>query len=162
MRVSVLILLMFVTIGIACSQVPGFDDYVIVEVEEIKSGYYSNYPEPGVIHKKIDVQSVFEEEWKNVHKGMNPIPEIPNINFDTRDVILLMLETKSSGGYGIDNLGVYENANQIEVRYSEVHPGDGCLTTQALTRPYTIVSIPRTEKDVLFMKKDTIINECNN
>lgn len=161
MRTLVLILLMMATVGMACSQVPGFNGNVIEEMEKIESDYYSNYPEPGEIQKKIDTQSVFEEEWKLVHEGMSPIPEAPMINFNTRDVILLMLETKPTGGFGIDSFEIYENDNQIGVRYSEVHPGDRCFTTQVLTRPYKIVSIPKTEKEILFQKEDTIINDCN-
>ncbi|MBD3615573.1 MAG: protease complex subunit PrcB family protein [Gracilimonas sp.] len=161
MRTLVLILLMTATVGMACSQVPGFNGYLMEEMEEIESGYFSNYPESGEIQKKIENQLVFEEEWKLVHEGMSPIPEVPKINFNTRDVILLMLETKPTGGFGIDNFEIYENDNQIGVRYSEVHPGDGCGTIQALTRPYKIVSIPKTEKDILFQKEETVINDCN-
>lgn len=161
MKGLVLIWTIIITMSVACSQIPGYEGTPMNNVEEIKSEYYSNYPEPGEIQKEITSQRVFEAEWNRVHEGMSPLPEVPSLNFEDREVILLMLDTKPSGGYGIDNLQVNENDTQIIVRYSEVRPGESCFTTQALTRPYKIFSIPQTEKEIQYLKSDPIVNECN-
>ncbi|MDZ7807067.1 MAG: protease complex subunit PrcB family protein [Gracilimonas sp.] len=161
MKFLAMILMMIVIMGLACSQIPGYEGVVMDDVKEIKSEYYSNYPEKGEITKRITEKEVFEMEWKMVHQGMKPIPELPGINFDERELILLMLDSKSSGGYGIDNLKLQTNENQLFVHYVESHPGSGCLTTQAITRPYKFISIPKSDKEVIFLKGDTVVNDCN-
>lgn len=145
------------TASAACSQFTDPDGGIEQEIKEIKLGHYSNYPEEGEIHKIISSEAEFSAEWEKTHKGTMPIPETPDINFDSRQVILLMLNTKSSGGYGIDNFKVYEDDSGIMVKYSEVHPGDDCITSRALTRPYKMVSFPKTDKTIRFEKGDTIL-----
>lgn len=158
---SALFLVMIFIFGTACSQIPDFGGEIMYSVEELESEYYSNYPEGGEITKKFASERVFEIEWKKVHQGMEPIPERPIVNFEERFVILVMLDTKPSGGFGFHEFTVHENADQYVVFYSEAHPGDGCFTTQALTRPYKFISVPDTEKEVKFVKGDTVLNHCN-
>lgn len=145
---------------VACSQVP-INGEVMDGVDEIESEYYSNYPEEGEITKRISSESVFEIEWEMIHEGMQPIPELPEVDFDERDLILVMLSTKPTGGYGIHQINVQENADQIVVQFAELHPGDNCITTQALTRPYKIISIPKSDKEVIFLKGDTVYRDCS-
>lgn len=161
MKLSAILIIMITTMGMACSQIPGYEGVEMDDVEIIESEYYSNYPEEGEITKKISSKEVFEIEWEMVHSGMNPVPELPEINFEERDLILLMLDTKPTGGYGIDHFEVYTSDHQITVQYAERHPGDNCFTTQALTRPYKFISIPKSDKEVKFLKGETVINDCN-
>lgn len=158
-----LLMILIMVMGIipaACSQVP-INGEVMDNVEEIESEYYSNYSEEGEITKKISSKEVFEIEWEMVHSGMDPVPELPEINFDERDIILLMMDTKPTGGYGIDHFKVHASDDQIAIQYAERHPGENCFTTQALTRPYKFISIPKSDKEVKFLKGETVINDCN-
>lgn len=160
MKFSAILVLMIATMGMACSQIPGYEGVVMNDVEEIKSEYYSNYSEEGNITKKISMKEVFKIEWELLHQGMDPVPELPAINFDDRDLILLMLDAKPSGGYGIENLKFQTNDEQLIIQYAESHPGSGCFTTQAITRPYKIISIPKADKEIVFLKGETVINDC--
>ncbi len=161
MKLSTMLIIMIGTMGMACSQIPEYEGVEIDDVVEIESEYYSNYPEEGSITKKISSEEVFELEWERVHRGMDPVPGLPEINFEERDLILLMLDTKPSGGYGIDQVRVQVNDEQLTVQYTEQHPGENCFTTQALTRPYTFISIPKSNKEVKFLKGKTVINDCS-
>lgn len=151
---------MIATMGMACSQIPADDGVEMDDVVEIESEYYSNYPEEGGITMKISSYAEFEAEWKKVHEGMDPVPELPSINFDERDLILLMLETKPTGGFGINEVTVLTNADQLTVQYSEIQPGAQCFTTQALTRPFTFISIPKSDKEIKFLKGEPVIRDC--
>ncbi|MEX0722920.1 MAG: protease complex subunit PrcB family protein [Gracilimonas sp.] len=161
MKFSVLFLVTIFSLGTACSQIPDFGGAIMNSVEELKSDHSSNYPVEGKITKTVTSEQVFKMEWEKVHEGMSPIPERPIVNFEERFVILVMLETKPTGGFGFDEFRVHENADQYVVFYSEAHPGDGCFTTQALTRPYKFISVPNTDKEVEFVKGDTVFNHCN-
>lgn len=131
------------------------------EMEIITSGHYSNYSDDGMVQKVITNQSKFKAEWKDVHTGVSPLPGTPSVNFDSRTVVLLMLEGKATGGYAIDEVSVVEQEFEIYVSYAEVQPGNGCVLTQAVTKPYTILSIPNTEKEINFIEKDPIVNNCS-
>lgn len=159
-RVIPIFLLMPLLI-VACSEIPGFGGNTVNEIETIKSGHYSNYPNDGKVQKVIDTQSEFNVEWEKVHSGVSPLPETPSVNFDSRTVVLMMLEEKPTGGYSIDEISVVEKESKVVVSYAEVQPGDDCMTTQALTKPYAILSIPNTGKEVRFIEKDPIANNCS-
>ncbi|MEX0844050.1 MAG: protease complex subunit PrcB family protein [Balneolaceae bacterium] len=146
---------------IACTQVPGFGDQLNGKFVEIKKGYYSNYPGEGEVQKVITSPSDFSNEWHKVFSSRSPEPEVPNIDFTDHQVILVMLETKSSGGFGITDFKVTESDSEVIISYSEVKPGKGCMVTQALTRPFYIASVPNNEKKVQFYKKDPVVNDCN-
>lgn len=161
MKLSAILIIMIATMGIACSQIPGYEGVEMDDVVEIESEHYSNYSEEGEITKKISSKEVFEIEWEMVHSGMEPVPELPDVNFDKRDLILLMMDTKPTGGYGIDLVSVQAKDEHLTVQYAEQHPGENCFTTQALTRPYKFISIPKSDKEVKFLKGETVINDCN-
>ena len=160
MKLVSMIITIAVAMGMACSQVSDNLALPVNDVEEIESAYYSNYPEEGEITKKITSRQEFDIEWDKTHEGMSPTPELPIVDFEERDVILLMLETKPTGGYGIDHYEILTNSDQFIIRFAESHPGEQCGTTQALTRPYKFISIPKSDKEIVFQKGKTVFHNC--
>ncbi|SMO38926.1 protease complex subunit PrcB family protein [Gracilimonas mengyeensis] len=131
-----------------------------LSVNMIESGQYSNHPQEGIIEKVISSSAEFRSAWEAVHTGRSPMPEIPEIDFEEQMVILVMLESKNSGGFDIDGFQVRKDTTGLVVEYAEVQPGSNCMTTQAISRPYRLVSFPKTGEDIRFEQQEPIINPC--
>ncbi len=56
----------------------------------------------------------------------------------------------TTGGYEIKVNKVVEEKNNILVYIEEISPDPQDIVTQALTSPYHIIKIERTEKDIIF------------
>jgi len=76
------------------------------------------------------------------------LEDVPAIDFKKNNVVALFLGQKSTGGYSIsiDSLIIKNNTTVIIVLKS---PPSGDIVSMALTAPYCIASIPKTDK-VLF------------
>lgn len=72
--------------------------------------------------------------------------EIPAINFKKNNVLFLHLGLKNSGGYTIDVEKIEFIDNQLEVYQKISTPLKGENVTMALTNPYCIVKVPKSEK----------------
>lgn len=162
MKFSTAVIIMIIAMGLSCSDSPAGEVGVVLEdVVEIEYGFNAHYyPQQGDVTKMISEEPVFQEEWEKVHQSMSPIPELPEVNFSERTLILLMIEGKPTGGYTIDGPQIRLVDDQIVVKYAEVHPGNNCGTTQALTRPYKFISIPKSDKEVVFQKGKTVFHDC--
>ncbi len=129
------------------------------KIEEIKSGNYIGYPAKGVIQKKITSQDSFKREWAKAYSELNPAPPLPDVDFEEKVVVMIMTETKSSGGYTINDISISKNQNATVISYKDVTPGDGCMTTQALTRPFVFLSTEKTDKPMHF-KRESVTEDC--
>ena len=160
MRQVVFIVTTIFTFITACSGLT--DNHLPLEdIEEIKSGHYSNYPGDDGVQRVIISNGVFEAEWEKVYTSSSQPPEVPVIDFENRTVVLLMLDHKPTGGYGIDDINLSYNHAEMVVRYSEVEPGPNCGTTQATTRPYVFISIPKLDGEVEIIKENIITTDCS-
>lgn len=90
-------------------------------------------------------------EWKNVWKKHTeltiPPPPVPEIDFNTHEVLALFAGTKSSGGHSISitriELTDWEGRPARVVFYKIKTPPPGAMTTMALTQPYIMRIVPR-------------------
>ncbi len=75
-----------------------------------------------------------------------------NIDFNTQVALYAQMGTQPSGGYHIHIIAVEDKCHYLEVRIENRQPGNGCLTTQALTFPHQLVTIPKSHdsKPILF------------
>ncbi len=87
-----------------------------------------------------------ERVWSQAMGSRTPVPEAPEIDFAERTVVALFMGRRSTGGYAIRVSEVVREGEQLRVRYREREPGPDEMVTQALTSPYQIVSVPKTEE----------------
>ena len=66
----------------------------------------------------------------------------PAINFDKQEVIGIFAGEKPTGGYAIKVTKVEDSATERTIHIALVVPGAKCVTTQSVTSPYTIISLP--------------------
>ena len=87
-----------------------------------------------------------------------PLPP-PVMNFSKYTVIAVFMGEVGTGGYGIEVYDIVDAGSSIIVKVEKTEPGPRCIVTQALTQPYHIVQIAKTDKEVSFETTTRII-EC--
>lgn len=123
-------------------------------IGRIAKGYYSGHTERAFY--LIRDQAEFEDLWAKVYSNIDPIPPVPELDFSYVMVIAAFQGQQPSGGYEIvfQKRTVMEDV--IQVRVFEYSPPPGCGVTGALTQPYDIVSIPRSDTPVKFKVKQKV------
>jgi hypothetical protein len=92
--------------------------------------------------------------WGEVVSRRTPRPEAPSLDFDRHMVIAASMGTRPTGGYSISIDDVSRRQGRLVVTVSEMCPGPGCVTIQALTSPVIAVRIPRSDDPVTFIERN--------
>lgn len=129
---------------------------------DIKFELVSKGPASGIDDRKqvvIKSESEFRAKFAEVNSIFYPQPEAPAVDFSKYTVIAVFQGTKNNGGYTIkiDKISYDEDGN-VKVSVIETSPGSNCVTTDAITHPYYIVKIPKTDAKVLFDVKQEVFN----
>lgn len=81
--------------------------------------------------------------WQRAYGSQLTVPALPEVDPRRETVVALFLGSKPTGGYGIDVVDAREEGGQLYLDVSLTEPGQGTLTTQALTSPWLIVRVLR-------------------
>jgi PrcB C-terminal len=73
---------------------------------------------------------------------------LPRIDFSRREAILVAAGPRSSTGYRLRLLSVYERGNRIVVRIRERTPSLGERVTAKVTYPFLLLTVPRSDKSL--------------
>ncbi|HEV3468692.1 MAG TPA: DUF885 family protein, partial [Pyrinomonadaceae bacterium] len=109
-----------------------------VEFSVLATGTYSTY-EGG---RRVEMISS-PEDWEQVWEVIGTGRPLPDVNFDTRAVIVAYQGRQPTGGYSIEITGVNRVGTVLAITVNERRPASGDITTQALTSPFSAVSVPR-------------------
>lgn len=82
----------------------------------------------------------FKKLWE-IARGANA-PALPSVDFSKEYVIGVFAGEKPSGGYSITVSSITDAGDTRTVAVTISKPGEGCVTTQALTSPYQIIIVP--------------------
>lgn len=121
-----------------------------VNVDKIEGGQYGD-----IVEGTQDVlrdEDAYASFWERVHADRTPVPDRPEVDFDNKIVVAVVLGQRPTGGYGvgIDEVLTTENGGQIQVRFTEAVPGDECGTIQVLTSPYVLAAVEAQDEEVEF------------
>ncbi|HZI17955.1 MAG TPA: DUF885 family protein [Pyrinomonadaceae bacterium] len=83
------------------------------------------------------------EEWRRVWNVIGGGRPVPDVNFETRAVIVAYQGRQPTGGYSVEAVAVSRAGTVIAFQVNERRPASGDITTQAITSPFVAVSIPR-------------------
>jgi PrcB C-terminal len=97
----------------------------------------------------VDNESL-TEVYNLLNKSRSPKLKTPVINFEKEMVIALFLGEKNSGGYAITVEQVLNKNNKVSVFYKATSPKLGDMVTSVMTQPFTIIKMPKTEKEIVF------------
>jgi uncharacterized protein (DUF885 family) len=111
-----------------------------VDFSVLATGYNSSYQGARAVQLIMN-QADWENAWRLNNRGSSgPMPEV---NFNTRAVVIAYQGLKRTGGYGISIAEIRREATTLTVRVNEQSPKPGDFVTEALTSPFVAVSLPR-------------------
>ena len=96
-------------------------------------------------------QRGWEAVWSIMQGSVEPKPETPAIDFTEHMVIAVFMGRRSTGGYSTRITNIEDKDKRV-VRVRESQPPADGMTTQALTSPYHVVVVPKTDKAVEFVR----------
>lgn len=89
-------------------------------------------------------QADFKAGWDKLYAGESA-PALPNVDFTKNSVVLFALGEHKTGGYKARVLHAEAAGAGFVLGFEVTIPGIGChSTTQEITRPFIVVSIPTT------------------
>lgn len=119
-------------------------------ITEIAAGHYG-----GVSEKRYVIANT-EEDLQQIETllGYKLTVEI-----NRHTVIGAFLGERSTGGYDIQIAHAVETAETVDMLARLIEPGPTCMVTQAITSPYQVVVIPKTDK-VINIIEQKIVQHC--
>jgi uncharacterized protein (DUF885 family) len=126
-----------------------------VDFSVLATGYNSSYRGARAVQLIMN-QADWENAWRLNDRGSSgPMPEV---NFNTRAVVIAYQGAKNTGGYGISIAEVRREGTTLIIRVNEQSPKPGDFVTEALTSPFVAVSLPR-PPDGTIVKFDDEVNK---
>lgn len=155
---SLIIVALIVTIAVLASKKN--KDEVKIENKDLKEltfGQTLNLRSDGMastIEAKqnlvIKDKAKFDELLKQISTGTLSQDLNNSVDFNNTMVIAVFSGQKSSGGHEIEIKSITEKDNKIEVKAIDKGPGSDCMTTTAITSPYHIVNLEKSDNEVTF------------
>ena len=122
-----------------------------IEIKRRIAEPFSGVKEPGTL--VVDSQKNLEVMWERITVLVVPRPDTPKIDFDTEIALAVFMGERQTGGYEIAIDKVVEHENEVIVTYSETSPRPGMTAPQVITRPFQIAVIPKTDKEIKFVRR---------
>jgi hypothetical protein len=119
----------------------------------VDKGFYSGIRERRFLTIKT------EKDWKDLwqaHTAITTPPKpLPAVDFEKEMIVAVFGGEKPSGGHGIEILKIEEDSVQREARatFRETKPPAGAMVTGALTQPYHIAKLKKTDFAVTFVSQ---------
>jgi hypothetical protein len=107
-----------------------------------------------VIKTETEWQSLWEKIFSNTSEKL----PLPKIDFTRRTIVAVFQGAQPSNGYEISIEEIVETETSLEVVIKAFAPWKRCVLTGIVTKPFDIVEIEKTEKEVLFHVKHKIRN----
>ncbi len=107
----------------------------------VARGAQSGIREP--LHAVVRTLDDWTTLWRR-HLGGAP----PPIDFAAEMVVAVFAGTRPTGGYTVEIIDVVLAERALRVGYRERTPPPGALVTQALTAPFHIIRLPRSDLPV--------------
>ena len=96
---------------------------------------YAAYDEEGL--KKL---------WDMAHGGEGNGP--PAVDFEKNFVIGAFLGQEPTDGYGIRTVRIMDRGDTRSISFLLTKPASGCVTSQAITRPYELIVVPQSVNEL--------------
>ncbi|HEY0080207.1 MAG TPA: DUF885 family protein [Pyrinomonadaceae bacterium] len=114
------------------------NEFSQIDFSVLATGTMSGY-EGGRTAQMISSAEEWQRAWRIIG-GERPLPEV---NFNTRSVLVVYQGQRPTGGYSISIEEIRRVGTVLAVFLNERRPASGDITTQVITSPFVAVSIPR-------------------
>lgn len=101
--------------------------------------------------KQIVVKS--ESEWNTL------IGSKSDIQFNKEMALAVFMGKKMTGGYSIEISSIIEKPDKLIVAVQMISPGKNCFVIQAITYPYLVVTVPKTNKEIIW-DINGVVRDC--
>lgn len=118
------------------------------------TGFNSNQEKPRRL--VIRDQKSWAETWAAMRGNVEPKPAVPAVDFEKHVVVAVFMGRKSSGGYAVKIVSIKKGKDKVRVTVKESNPPEGAMVTMALTSPYHVVVVPKSDKDVEFVDQKNL------
>ncbi|MEK6286273.1 MAG: protease complex subunit PrcB family protein [Acidobacteriota bacterium] len=106
----------------------------------------------------IKTQTEWQSLWEKIFSNTGEKPPLPEIDFTRRTIVAVFQGSQPSGGYEISIQELVETESSLEVFVKAFAPGKRCIVTGKISRPFDIIEIEKTEKQVVFHMKHKFRN----
>jgi hypothetical protein len=89
--------------------------------------------------------------WSRHMRTQIAPPPPPTVDFSRDMVVALFMGERSTGGYAIEVTRIERIDSSLSVHYRITRPDPGAMQAQALTQPFHLVALPRTDDSVTFV-----------
>lgn len=110
----------------------------VVEFSVLATGAMSRH-EGGRMVELILNASDWQRAWAKIGGGR----PLPDVNFSSRACVVVYQGQKPSGGYSVELTEIRRDGTVLAIKVRERRPAFGDVTTQVITSPFVVVSIPR-------------------
>lgn len=80
-------------------------------------------------------------------------PALPEVNFDQNEVFAIFDGEHPSGGFDVRVVSVRDDGTSRHIALSRIVPGKECVTSEAITSPFSIVVVSKSELPVVREEK---------
>jgi len=138
---------------LTCNKVDLDETFDTVSFREVD--LLTTYGEIGYeVDKRFEIvqdSKVFEDIYYNHINPVGVDKELPYVDFANETLLALFLgQYGSYGVYDIKVTSIKEYDRYIEVEIQRNMPGNNCISGDSLTSPATFVTIPKTDKEIIF------------
>lgn len=125
-----------------------------IPFQSIEKGHSSGIKE--TMNDVYKSNKQFVDFWDRHTSHISPTPAVPAIDFANQMVVVVITQ-QTTGGFSLEITSVEEDDNKekLVVNYLTTPPSPGTITTQALTQPYHIISLKKSDKNVIFLGSDS-------
>lgn len=103
---------------------------------------------------RIKTQDELNQLWTMIGEG-----DAPTVDFGANEVLAAFDGLHSTGGYSIRIASVEDIGNARRVIIVHTAPGEACITTDALTSPFTMVTVPKSALPISRVDQEEV-QEC--
>ena len=107
----------------------------------------------GAIRDTLETVLMDAEAFASALEMVSPLGDIPDVDFNQSMVGIIAIPT-NSGGHVVEVQSIEKRGTEIQIQYLFSIPGDDCITVQALSLPFQIVSIRKSEGTVRFIREE--------
>ena len=105
---------------------------------------------------KIETQAEWDDFWSNHQGNVIPPPPAPSVDFSQEMVIAVVDQQRPSGGFQLEITEIEEVEGGLVVRVNKQSPGADCIVTLALTQPFHVVRVAKSDLEPeLLMSEET-------
>lgn len=100
----------------------------------------------------IKTQAAWEKWWAKHSVQAPAAAPPPKVDFKREMVLAVTMGRRRTGGYSLEILGAETRGQRLRVTVRRQAPPPGAMVTQALTAPFHVVAVPRSDLKVEFIE----------